>query len=191
MLITRITLRVITGYITLDYIIIIRKLIFVNQWSERREHFMNAQSNVIKTNPLGLAFGSFNATYERVFGTTSSLLVRGQYMYKLLGVDVNLAGAGLGYRYYFTHAKKPVPGGFYINPQVAFSFGKITNDMDEKYSATTIGFGAEIGYQWVWESGFVLDLGIGPMYTIASGGDSEDSIDGIMPSATLAIGYAF
>lgn len=33
---------------------------------------LNAQSNVIKTNPLGLAFGSFNATYERVFGTTSS-----------------------------------------------------------------------------------------------------------------------
>jgi len=32
---------------------------------------LSAQSNVIKTNPLGLAFGSFNATYERVFGTTS------------------------------------------------------------------------------------------------------------------------
>lgn len=62
---------------------------------------MNAQSNVIKTNPLGLAFGSFNATYERVFGSSSSLLIRGQYMYKLLGVDVSLAGAGLGYRYYF------------------------------------------------------------------------------------------
>lgn len=60
---------------------------------------LSAQSNVIKTNPLGLAFGSFNATYERVFGTTSSILVRGQYMYKLLGVDVSLAGAGLGYRY--------------------------------------------------------------------------------------------
>jgi len=38
-LITRITLRVITGYVTLDYIIIIRKLIFVNLWSERREYF--------------------------------------------------------------------------------------------------------------------------------------------------------
>jgi len=37
-LITRITLRVISGYVTLDYIIIIiRKLIFVNQWSDRRE----------------------------------------------------------------------------------------------------------------------------------------------------------
>lgn len=151
----------------------------------------NAQSNVIKTNPLGLAFGFFNATYERVLGTTSSVLVRGQYMYKLLGEEVNLAGAGLGYRYYFTHANKPVPGGFYINPQASFSFGKITDDMDEEYSATTMGFGAEIGYQWVWDSGFVLDLGIGPMYTIAKGGNSEDELKGIMPSATLAIGYAF
>ncbi len=41
---------------------------------------MSAQSNVIKTNPLGMAFGNFNATYERVLGTSSSLLVRGQYM---------------------------------------------------------------------------------------------------------------
>ncbi len=152
---------------------------------------MNAQSNVIKTNPLGLAFGSFNATYERVFGTSSSLLVRGQYMYKLLGVDVSLTGAGLGYRYYFTHTKKPVPGGFYINPQAAFSFGKVNDDTEGNYTASTIGFGAELGYQWVWDSGFVLDLGIGPMYTIAKGGDSENSLDGIVPSATLAIGYAF
>ena len=68
---------------------------------------------------------------------------------------------------------------------------KVNDDTEGNYSASTIGFGAELGYQWVWESGFVLDLGIGPMYTIAKGGDSESSIDGIMPSATLAIGYAF
>ncbi len=152
---------------------------------------LNAQSNVIKTNPLGLAFGNFNATYERVLGTTSSILIRGQYMYKLLGVDVSLAGAGLGYRYYFTNAKKPVPAGFYVNPQLAFSFGKVNDETEGDYSATTIGFGAELGYQWVWESGFVLDLGIGPMYTFAKGGESENSLDGIVPSATIAIGYAF
>jgi hypothetical protein len=105
---------------------------------------LNAQSNVIKTNPLGLAFGNFNATYERVFGTTSSLLVRGQYMYKLLGVDVSLAGAGLGYRYYFTHAKKPVPAGFYINPQ-AFSFGKVNDDTEGNYSAKHVRFRCRAG----------------------------------------------
>jgi hypothetical protein len=153
---------------------------------------LSAQSNVIKTNPLGMAFGNFNATYERVLGTTSSILIRGQYMYKLLGVEVNLAGFGLGYRYYFTHAKKTVPGGFYINPQVAFAFGSLTNVLDEEVSANTIGFGAELGYQWAWPSGFVLDLGIGPMYTFATGsGPDAETITGIMPSATLAIGYAF
>ena len=47
MLITRITLRVITGYVTLDYIIIIRKLIFVNLWSERREYFKKTNSDVV------------------------------------------------------------------------------------------------------------------------------------------------
>jgi len=153
---------------------------------------LSAQSNVVKTNPLGMAFGNFNVTYERVLGTTSSILVRGQYMYKLLGVEVNLAGFGLGYRYYFTHAKKAVPGGFYINPQVAFAFGSLTNVLDEEISANTIGFGAELGYQWAWPSGFVLDLGIGPMYTFATGsGPDAETITGIMPSATLAIGYAF
>lgn len=119
-------------------------------------------------------------------------MIKGQYLYSFLGKKVNLAGAGLGYRFYFTYAKKPVPGGFYINPQASFSVGTITNDLDESYSATMIGFGAEIGYQWVWESGFALDLGIGPSYTIAKGENSEYAdLKGILPSATLAIGYAF
>ncbi|MEZ5020458.1 MAG: hypothetical protein R2756_10135 [Bacteroidales bacterium] len=46
---------------------------------------LNAQSNVVKTNPLGLAFGNFNVTYERVLGTSASVLIKGQYMYKLFG----------------------------------------------------------------------------------------------------------
>ena len=153
----------------------------------------HAQNNVIKTNPLGLAFGNFNATYERVLGTSSSILIRGQYMYKIFGVKVGLGGVGLGYRYYITHVKKPVPGGFYINPQAVYSFGSLYDVNDEKISGTTLGIGAELGYQWAWESGFVLDLGIGPMYNFASASSGNDvgNIDGFFPSATLAIGYAF
>ncbi len=86
-------------------------------------------------------------------------------MYKFLGIKVNLGGVGLGYRYYITHVKKPVPSGFYVNPQAAFSFGSVADDNDVMVSANTFGIGAELGYQWAWESGFVLDLGIGPMYT--------------------------
>lgn len=40
---------------------------------------LNAQSNVIKTNPLALAFGDFNATYERVLNNSSSLQISGHY----------------------------------------------------------------------------------------------------------------
>ncbi len=153
---------------------------------------LNAQTNVLKTNPLGLAFGNFNATYERVLGTSSSILFRGQYMYRFLGVKVNMGGVGLGYRYYITHAKKPVPGGFYVNPQAALSFGSVYDDNDVATSGSTIGIGAELGYQWVWESGFVLDLGIGPMYTFVNSDDADlEGDSGFLPTATLAIGYAF
>ena len=152
---------------------------------------MSAQSNVVKTNPLALAFGNFNATYERVLGTSSSVLISGQYMYKLLGIDVSLAGFGIGYRYYFTHINKPVPGGFYINPLAKMSFGSATNDDGDTYDAKSVGVGVELGYQWVWTSGFVLDLGIGPMYSKVKGANDSEGFTGTLPSATLAIGYAF
>ena len=149
-----------------------------------------AQSNIIKTNPIGLAFGNFNVTYERVLNPSSSFLVKGNYMYKLLGADVSLAGLGLGYRYYITHAKKEVPNGFYVNPQASFAFGSIKDTDGTSYSATNFGIGAELGYQWVWSSGFTLDLGIGPMYNFVSS-DSGSAANGFAPSMTLAIGYAF
>lgn len=149
----------------------------------------SAQSQVVKTNPLALAFGNFNATYERVLNEKSSFLVSANYQYQLFGVDVSAFGVGAGWRYYFTHANKDVPAGFYVQPQAGVNFGSAN---DSNY--TTIGFGAEIGYQWVWSSGFVLDLGIGPQYTVLSGEYEDigfDSDGGILPSATLAIGYAW
>lgn len=148
-----------------------------------------SHSNVIKTSPLALAFGNFNATYEKVLNEKSSFLVSANYQYRLFGVDVNAFGVGAGWRYYFTHANKDVPAGFYIQPQAGANFGNV-----DDFNYTSIGFGAEIGYQWVWSSGFVLDLGIGPQYTILSGDYEEidfDSDGGVFPSATLAIGYAW
>ena len=159
----------------------------------------SAQTNIIKTNPITFAFGNFNATYEKVLNSSSSLVFKGQYsynlflmdeIYQLLGIDdVKSGGVGLGYRYYFTHLKKEVPTGFYINPQASFSFGSTLDDYESRESATSLGLGAEIGYQWVWSSGFTLDLGIGPMQNFVS--INGVSASGLLPSATLSIGYAF
>ena len=158
-----------------------------------------AQTNIIKTNPIGFAYGNFNATYEKVLNSSSSLVFKGKYnynlflmdeIYKVIGLeDVKSGGVGLGYRYYFTHLKKEVPTGFYINPQASFSFGSAKVDNSSKESLSILGLGAEIGYQFVWSSGFTLDLGIGPMYSIAS--SNGLSASGLLPSATLSIGYAF
>jgi hypothetical protein len=148
------------------------------------------RTKVVKTNPLGLAFGNFNVTYEKVLNSKSSVLFHAQYMFELLGVDVNTGGLGVGYRYYFTHENKEVPSGFYVQPQTSFGFGSVEDDAN----FTTVSLGAELGYQWAWPSGFTLDLGIGPNYTVISGDVDDvdfDTTSGIIPSATLAIGFAF
>jgi hypothetical protein len=154
----------------------------------------NAQDNVIKTNPIGLAFGNFNVTYERVLNDKSSVLGSANFRFGLFGIDVFNFGLGAGYRYYFTHANKDVPTGFYVNPQAGFGFGSVTEEDVVDNSFTTFGIGAELGYQWAWTSGFVLDLGIGPNYTVISGDVDDvgfDSTSGILPSVTIAIGFAF
>lgn len=164
-----------------------RKFLFVLLFGLGFMLSANAQTQAIKTNPLGLAFGNFNVTYEKVLNDKSSFLVSGSYWYSLFGVDVGLGGVGAGWRYFFTHKNKDVPAGFYLMPQANVGFGG---------DVLRIGVGAEIGYQWVWSSGFVLDLGIGPQYTYFNyNGDDDDLFDddagGILPSATLAIGYAW
>ena len=155
--------------------------------------FSFAQDNVLKTNPIGLAFGNFNVTYEKVLNSRkSSVLFSASYIYEIFSVDVNTFGIGAGYRYYLTHAKKDVPTGLYVNPQLSFSFGSVD---DFNYNITYIG--AEIGYQWAWESGVVLDLGIGPNVAIFGGDyddiefDFEGDNTAVVPSVTIALGYAF
>ncbi len=156
-----------------------------------------SHSMVVKTSPFALAFGNFNITAEKTLGTTSSALLSLSYMYKIFGIEVNGFGAEAGYRYYFTNASKDIPTGFYINPFVEYGSSKFDvtlNATTETYTTTTLGFGAEVGYQWAWDSGFALDLGVGPRY-VTMGGDTDQaafsSTGGILPSLTIAIGYAF
>jgi hypothetical protein len=151
--------------------------------------YIFSQENILKTNPIGLAFGNFNVTYEKVISDKASVLGSVNYVYKIFGVDVNTFGLGVAYRYYITHAKKAVPSGFYVNPQLGFAFG---SSDDVNYN--TVSIGAELGYQWAWDSGMVLDVGIGPNY-VNLGGDYEDidfdNDSGIFPSITIALGYAW
>ncbi len=141
------------------------------------------QTQVVKTNPFALAVGNFNVNYEKILNSKASIILSGSYTYELFGEEVNAAGLGFAYRYYITHAKKAVPTGFYVNPEIISYFS--SEDL-------LLGIGAELGYQWAWESGFVLDLGIGPMLRFSAEGVYDFFGENpVTPTATIAIGYAF
>lgn len=155
--------------------------------------FLSAQYHtVFKTNPLSLLLGKANLTYEHVLDDQASLIGEISYRYRLFGEDVTSLGLGAGYRYYFTHEQRPAPEGFYGQPQLGLTFGRVADEG----SFVIAQLGAEAGYQWVWPSNFVLDLGLGFNFGRLSGRAEDYSFAKgrlwlPLPSLTLAVGYAF
>ena len=149
-----------------------------------------AQDQIIKTNPLGLAFGNFNATYEKALNEQSSIGVGASYLYSLLGTDVNGFGVNGEYRFYITNATKPAPEGFYAGPSIGF---RTFSEKETDSGVSILGIGGTIGYQWVWDSGVTLELGAGPQYSIIASKDdtTEADFSGFLPRLVFAVGYAF
>ena len=144
--------------------------------------------NIIKVNPISLAFGNINLTYERALNTSSSIQISANYWYKIFGTEVQGLGARLGYRFYITNRVKDAPEGFYAGPQVSINSLKERNSEE---SVSAIGVGAMLGYQWVFGSGVTLDLGAGPIYQFAKETTSGTSYEGFLPNISIAVGYNF
>ncbi|NJN50281.1 MAG: DUF3575 domain-containing protein [Polaribacter sp.] len=140
---------------------------------------LSAQTNAVKANPLGLAVGFLNAGYEFGVADTQSVMVSAAY-YDNLGI--NGFGLDASYRFYFGdevlkgwHAE-PVAGALFLSDAA-------------NTSATVFNFGATAGYQWVFGSGFLIDVYGG--YTYATGGKSLAGFDAGLPVLGFAIGYAW
>lgn len=144
--------------------------------------------NIFKINPISLAFGNFNLSYQRALSDASAIQIGANYWYRILGQEVSGVGVRGGYQFFLTNKAKPSPEGFYIGPQVAYNSLK-DKESDEK--VTAFGIGLMLGYQWVWDSGITLDLGAGPMYQFADETSTGTSYEGFLPSITVAIGYNF
>lgn len=161
---------------------------------------VKAQENVIKVNPLGLAFGSTELSYERVLSEGSSLelavaFARGEANFT--GADkskVTAFGAEGKYKFYFS-SSKVAPLGWYGAPIVHFSSASGKSG-SSKGKVSIFGAGAVAGYQWVFggsDTGFALDLNFGAQYFNAktSGDISGTTLDGVHPRLGLSLGYAF
>lgn len=160
----------------------------------------DVQPNVIKINPLGAFFGSANLGFEHALNEQSSVVILPSFgMLKSAGFKYTTYGIGAEYRFYFTGS---APRGTYVAPGANAVFGtaKIENSDGSDNSKTNItGFLAKavIGHQWIWNSGFVLDLNGGVQYLDLKFKDKTgdfanvNAFSGILPTLNVSIGYNF
>ena len=153
-------------------------------------------NGIIKVNPVGFAFGIFNAAYEKPLNEKSSVVVGASYFnWKNLGISG--LGASAEYRFYFSN-NTTAPEGLFAAPilsvsSLSYNFSQLDPETYEtktkKESVFSIGGGVKGGYQWVWDSGVALDLYFGYGYRSAKFENYDYS--GGYPILGLAIGYAF
>ena len=164
--------------------------------------FTNAQENIIKANPLSLIGGTDLVSFEHKIGDNTSLLFGlGVGGFKIGESKYSNLGGEIQYRYYFAEALK----GFYAGGQAGQSAGKVKTEFGSIFGSSTtssetnfgaLKIGAKGGYQWVWGSGFSLDLNLGLAYNNFSYKDSSSSFStlkasGVLPNFGFALGYAF
>lgn len=155
--------------------------------------------NVVKINPLGALFGSANVAYERALNEGSSVVIAPSFgLLKSAGFKYTSFGIGAEYRFYFSK-EKSAPMGFYAGPGAGFNFGEAkwddsNNDNSNKTSFSGFNVKGIIGYQWIWSSGFTLDLNGGIQYLDFKFKDSDVTgtpISGVLPTIGFSLGYSF
>ena len=114
-----------------------------------------AYSKSIGADPLGLAFGLFNATFESKISSTNSFTLFGSYW---TYVDWSAYGFGGSYRWYFdlNDGKRPITG-LSAGPFASVGFWTWGGPSYIDYSGgTSFAIGGEVAYKWVF-GGFVVE----------------------------------
>lgn len=145
--------------------------------------------NIVKVNPLGLVFGSFNATFEHALNESSSFEVGANY-FNWSNLDLAGYGAEVAYRFYFSKNNE-APEGIFASPFLSVNGLTYTYDGDSEDSSFGFGGGVKAGYQWVWDSGLALDLFFGYGYTKINFDKADYEYSGGLPRLGLSLGYNF
>ncbi|WP_299884099.1 DUF3575 domain-containing protein [uncultured Lacinutrix sp.] len=171
----------------------LKKAIVIMLFSALGMNALNAQENVVKVNPIGLLYGSNLVAYELSLGEKTSGLIGANYSnYKFDGNNKNKSiGGELQFRYYLKESLK----GFYGGALGTYATGD-TAFVGVKEKFNSFGAGAILGYQWIWGSGFSLDINAGAEY-ISINYKNKSAVNlarkdnGIIPVLGISLGYAF
>lgn len=139
-----------------------------------------AQLSVIKTNPLSTIIGSVSVSFEKIINLKTSYQISAFYGYALDELDGNAVEVNIGYRKYIT--KKNAPRGFYVMPYLGANYAN---------SSIALKTGVDLGYQWMWKNGIVLDVAMGPDYYLSSSKNDPELFDGAGLNLVFSFGYSF
>jgi len=151
---------------------------------------VEAQTSVLKTNIIDLAYKDIIVQYEKVINEKSSFQINVSPFIGASDYNGSIFGASIEYRIYIT--KKEVLRGFYLMAGSGGTFGNLDDvETSEQFSASTINIKANFGYQWIWNNGIILDIGVGGRYFIGVGDNPAPEFDGMKPNVNVGMGYAF
>ncbi len=112
--------------------------------------------------------------------------------YKRSGIGVNGE-----YRFYISRNKSGIAG-VYAGPFLSYNTYKVTDTYNNNYSYRSDDFrgGFLFGHQWVYLSGFTLDLNLGLGFVSSSSNNNNnnnffDDRSGLLGRFNVGIGYAF
>jgi hypothetical protein len=156
----------------------------------------DVKPNIIKLNPLGFLFGQASLGYERAINEKSSFLIAPSFGgFNFGGVKYSQFGGGAEYRFYLSKTSS-APKGFYAAPGASFSSGSVKLDAGDKTNFSSFGVKGIIGNQWIFGSGFVLDLNGGLQYSSFNYKDESGVFSGlkgsgVFPALGFSLGYNF
>jgi hypothetical protein len=160
----------------------------------------NGYKNAVKLNPLSLILATGNVSYERALSDKMSFQLGVFYTGVKLS-DLKYSGVGVTpeLRFYVAGHKEAL-NGVYVAPFLRYQNFSIKNTEDnEKVTFSSFGGGGLLGWEKSWESGFVLDIFLGPSYNSGKvkGTNNEEEwdisggIDGFTLRTGITLGFAF
>lgn len=145
----------------------------------------------ISVNPIMMALGYLPLTYRIALTEKMALGVNAYGHFFSLG-DTKVHGLGIGVSTKFFLSGTAISDSWYVQPQVNFGYEKFTEKGVWALSPSAI-----VGYTWVWDSGFLINLGGGLQYKGAFVGssfwkDKKGTFNhGLAPAAEFSLGWAF
>ncbi|KZS41764.1 hypothetical protein AWE51_20430 [Aquimarina aggregata] len=182
----------------ISFVIVILMLLINNLTAQE------GPKNSVRVHPVYAALNAVKIDYERMVKPKGAIELK--LTFTRLEWDTfdnslgdyrgEIALLNAGYKFYLSK-KKNGPRGFFLRPGVVGGSFSIKEKFGEnELDAKALGFGGEIGYQWVFNK-FIKGLTIGTSFEvnkyfyIDKKGTSVGNVDPVIPELNISIGYSW